>query len=616
MSSLMSAITARTPKNRTPIKPAGEEMHPQQHHATTAKWLDEARWLGFQQMGSKTAPPKATHSIAVGQATPSKTPVSVSTQKMNILPSPEFRFRFRSPIAGLSPKSNQILQGDDVKDTIAGGRPLFGADEFSAPADVSPRKMAVPKGKSSRFSDVHMAEFKKMDSIANHPSAFRTDPNRFKPVNTLLKKSPSKMDLGAPEPARIGPNKLKRTQSKMNVSEPTPKPPVSKLVATPLKRAQSKIDLTQPNSTYIRPSSTLRLVPPSRHGLPESRDGDAPAKRVKRTETDDAATTRPVLGELPVETPKSKIPARPLPRRNVMSRLMTPTKSSIMRSQSVKTLKTTSMLPSLLKSPSAKALFSPTNIGQAMKDGMQEGFRKTSNSLHRVRSILRTPSRKFSEDPEKVAAGTHMSPPLGLDIARPLPQVPVTAPVKKHVNFTTSTLERAGETEFGKSPSPVKLRAGSEMPSGAVIYPKLQSGVDYPSLPEDQEIGSPTRRLTFGGATDNNPANGQFNFKSDKPINFGPATKGTIRMVRKSDASSLVGDKKRKLDTFEETSDKENNKPVDEGRSPAKKARTTTMEPPRTPASTSKLPRRTPGRGGSISKSRLAFLATPKRSKA
>ena len=44
------------------------------------------------------------------------------------------------------------------------------------------RKKAVPKGKMTRFSDVHVQQFKKMDSIANHASAFRADPSRFKPV--------------------------------------------------------------------------------------------------------------------------------------------------------------------------------------------------------------------------------------------------------------------------------------------------------------------------------------------------------------------------------------------------------------------------------------------------
>ena len=87
-------------------------------------------------------------------------------------------------------------------------------------------------------------------------------------------------------------------------------------------------------------------------------------------------------------------------------------------------------------------------------------------------------------------------------------------------------------------------------------------------------------------------------------------------MVRKSDAASLIDGKKRKLDTLQETSDKENDGPAEDGLRSAKKIKSTPSAPPKTPASASKLPRRTPGRGSAISKSRLAFLATPKRSKA
>lgn len=616
--SLLSAVTARTPKNRTPIKPAGEEMHPAYHHASTAKVLDEARWLGFQALGAQTAPPKSSDTLGASQTTPSRTPVPTSASKLsNIFPSPEFRFRFRSPISGLSPKSSKILKSGQ-EDTVAGGRTLFGTDEFSAPADVSPRKIAVPKGKSGRFSDVHMAEFKKMDSIANHPSAFRADPSRFKLVNKPLKRSPSKAELDKPEPTAKGLNKLKRTQSKMDVSEATTSPPVTKLVATPLKRTQSKMDIAQPTSSLPRAQSTVRLVPPTRDGRPETRDADSPAKRFKRTEADDAATTRPTTKDGLV-TSKPATPARALHSQTGLprpkSRLMTPTKASLARSQSVKVLKSTTMIPSLLRSPSAKALFSPTNISETMKEGVREGIRKTSSSIQRVRSILRTPNRKFSDDPSKIAAGTHLSSPPGLDMDKALPNLPATAPIRKHVNFTSSTLEKAAQDELGKSPSPMKLRAGSEVPSGAVIYPTIQSGVEYPALPEGEEspAGSPSRRLTFGG-TINTPA--KFSFKSDKPINFGPASAGTIRMVRKSDASSLVDGKKRKLETFEESSDKENSAPAeDEGRSP-KKIKTTAVEPPKTPSSVSKLPRRTPNRGGSITKSRLAFLATPRRFKA
>ena len=87
-------------------------------------------------------------------------------------------------------------------------------------------------------------------------------------------------------------------------------------------------------------------------------------------------------------------------------------------------------------------------------------------------------------------------------------------------------------------------------------------------------------------------------------------------MVRQSDVATLVEGKKRKLDTVQEASDKENDEPEEDYRS-AKKMKHTPTTPAKTPASTSKLPRRTPGgRSSAISKSRLNFLATPKRSKA
>jgi hypothetical protein len=87
-------------------------------------------------------------------------------------------------------------------------------------------------------------------------------------------------------------------------------------------------------------------------------------------------------------------------------------------------------------------------------------------------------------------------------------------------------------------------------------------------------------------------------------------------MVRQSDVSSLVDGKKRKLDTVQETSDKENDGPIGDGHRSAKKMKPTSAAPSKTPTSSSKAPRHTPGRGSAISKSRLNFLATPKRGKA
>ncbi|PSN68022.1 hypothetical protein BS50DRAFT_492701 [Corynespora cassiicola Philippines] len=604
--SLLMAITARTPKNRTPIKPAGQEMHPAQFHASTAKVLDEARWLGFQAMGANTAPPKAS-GFAAGQETPTKTPapeVSTPSSKLaKFAASPEFKFRFKSPIGDLSPNTNNILNGPDNEEDVVGGHALFGADEFTTPKDVSSKRKTVkPKGKMARFSDVHMAQFKKMDSIANHPSAFRADPNRFKPVGAS-----SKTDLDQPESSTNASNRLKRTQSKMDVTTA----PVTKTVPTPLKRTQSKKDVAEAGSSATRAQSTVKMVPP-RDGQAQSQDGNPTAKRIKRTEADDVASTRPASRDNKYEPAAPATPARKITSQTALprltSRLMTPTKSSLARAHTVKATKSASMLPALVRSPSTNNIFSPSNIGQVVRDGVREGIRKTSSQLQRVRSILRTPSRKYSDDPEKVASGTHMSPPPGLDLLAELPKVPATAPIKKHVNFTSSTLERAAQDELGKSPSPMKLRAGSEVPTGAVIYPTLQPGVEYPELPKADEspVGSPSRRLTFGGATANTPT--KFSFKSDKSISFGPSSAGTIRMVRSSDASSAADGKKRKLDTVEEASDKENNQPPVQDVRSAKKMKPTPAEPPKTPVSTSKLSRRTPKRPSTISKLLANFL--------
>lgn len=627
-------------------------MHPALHHASTAKPLDEARWLGFQSLGAHTAPPKAA---GHAPGTPSKTPAAPSTSNARALDSSpsSFRFQFKSPFSRvtdaskrgeLSPTTRNLLKEPVVGATP--GRAIFGANEFTSKADVTPaRKMAEPKGKVARFSDVHMAQFKKMDSVANHPSAWRlkktpSKPDLPKPEPNKLKRTQSKVDLAesSTKPAVA----LKRTQSKMDLAEPSTKPSAaprtqptagtaelpSKIPPTPLKRTLSKVDLTG--------SSLPRSHPTVRQFAPQQSSNDPAPKRIKRTEVDDASTSRPTSSDSSAEASSSKLPVPPrkitsqtaLPR--LAARLMTPTKSSMARAQSqtVKATKTTSMIP---QSP-GRAMFSPAQISRTLRDGARESMQQAKRNLQQVRSILRTPSRKFSDDPAKIAAGTHMSPPPESAWDRGSLAVPATAPVKKHVNFSNSTLGRAMPEDVTKSPSPMKFRAGSEVPSGAVVYPSLGSGVEYPKLSQSNASPSatPSRRLTFGGETANHPRN--FSFESGKPVDFGwshsiasqtieltsppgPTTTGTIRMVRKSDAPSIVESTKRKLETLHETSDKENDERLENPRSAKKmKSAPVPSTPSKASASASNAPRRTPG--SAMSKSRLAFLATPKRTKA
>ncbi len=67
----------------------------------------------------------------------------------------------------------------------------------------------------------------------------------------------------------------------------------------------------------------------------------------------------------------------------------------------------------------------------------------------------------------------------------------------------------------------MKFRAGSEIPSGTVIYPTLQSKVQYPDLSqeEDELSVSPSRRLTFGGEVTKQART--FSFNSGKSVDFG-----------------------------------------------------------------------------------------------
>lgn len=553
-------------------------MHPHHHQASTAKPLDEARWLGFLSKGAHTAPAKGANLLAVAQGTPTKAQDSTP----NPFTTPDFKFRYKRPSMDLSPEARKMME-ESREEAKKIRSQIISTAEFASTADLGDRKKAVPKGKVGRFSDIHMAQFKKMDSIANHPSSFRADPNRFKHATTSLKRSPSKAELDMPEnPDKAATLSLKHTQSKAG-----------------LDKSRTGVDQTK---------STIKLV--SSH----QEEASGPSKRVKRHENDDASATRPVLRDSKPAENKPMTPRGPRPMLEhtgiprATSRLFTPTKASLARSQSVKTMKT-SLLPSMMRSPSLRAIMSP----KAFESSLKKGLRKTSNSLLKmpgVKSILRTPNQKFSNDPVKIAAGTHMSPPPGLHLNKELPAVPATAPVRKQVNFTASTVAKSEYEETTGTPSRIiiKARACSEVPK--------ESMVSYPALPgvDQSPTPSPTRRTTLGDLPGSMPGN--FTFRYDNPINFGPATAGTIRHIRSSDAhekTSSVADgaKKRKLESVEGGSDKENQEEED-GRA-NKRTKGNPVEVTKTP--TSKLPRRTEKRPGSLSQARLNLLATPRRKK-
>jgi len=189
-----------------------------------------------------------------------------------------------------------------------------------------------------------------------------------------------------------------------------------------------------------------------------------------------------------------------------------------------------------------------------------------------VRGILRTPQRLYSNDPNKVAAGTHLATPPGkrasmLNLNKDLPAAPATAPVRKHVDFSHSTKER----EISKSSTPPRDPAdiameddteslASPTPRHPAIQPELKptEAIAYPSLAPSSPLARPiiqprsisksARRQTLGPMTTTSvpgsfPADFTFRAGSEVPVSFAspsPVRGRTIRAVRNSDGPSFI----------------------------------------------------------------------------
>lgn len=728
----IAAAEQTTPKRTTPIKPAAAEMHPEHHHNTTAKPLGpeaEARWLGFSNMAPHTEPAKKhTSKIAVAQATPTKA-----------LEPPAYQFTFCDEKSlDLSPEARKLMQEKRDEALQLREQMRVQTNTVTVPTnfDGQARRLAQPKGRVGRFSDVHMAQFKKMDSIANHASSFRKDPARLENATAGLQRTASKADLTEGKNTEGG-RSLKRSPSKAQLDEQL-QPSAAKL-----KRNPSKASLIQ--ATRQLPRST------SSKDMTGAEEPAPPAKRAKRAAGDDATTTRPLSsdGSKPA-TPQTSKTLRMHPSNpHLVSNLTTPTQASLARAASVKEVHTSKIpapfvqspskatlmdgsnnaskdaTPLLARSPSKASLFAIPNVEKpnammapllartpaksgAAKEAAETEHREdapqepkvpflarspmkmsvaerpegedkpssipflarspskmslannpfdnaqnpakaaSTNLMGRfnllraspMKSILRSPQRLYSDDPKKVAAGTHLATPPrpNSNLNKSLPAVPpATAPVHKRVDFTTSTKER----EATKSASSTPSKGPTPPPKGDAVEKSPASNptvAGYPSLPS---LNAPPTPSPFKRRQTVTP--GDFTFRAGEGITFSqspnaPASASTrrpsIRHVSTSAVSPIApatGSKKRKFD-FENdmhaqdasptTSDKENAEEEEEHR-PAKRVKSSAPEvPPKTV--TTKIPTVgvKPKKGAAelkdkrpsmLSQARLNMLAMPKR---
>jgi hypothetical protein len=503
-----SPLAPRTPATAGRIKPSLEEMHPSKAHHSTTQEPDSGLRLGFVDIKA-TGPNQPS---GVEQQTPSK------------ISAPTFDFRFAHPAPQLGPEAQRMMdelreEALRIKVKLAAEREEERRDLGEERADgvIGGRKIAQPKGKVGRFSDVHMAEFKKMDSIAGHPSAFRAQPGRFTPSTASLKRSPSKAQLDDREESH--------------------------------KKAGHASEEAE------------RL------------ENTAPAKRARKRVEDDTSSARPVSTENKKVMPTT--PTIPRSQSSFLSSIRTPTQASLARAASA--TKPATQIPTLSRSPS-KPNPNPTpktftksatanNLASAPKSEPKSLLRSPSK-FDRVKSILRYPGSSA----KKPSAMSTAIPTLSRSPSKPnldkvLPSVPSTpggsgtSKIAKHVNFTTDTVNK--HTATGQnSPSPMKsgIPRSTSKTSLRVKYlsgAKLEANVQYPSIADHSSLENDATKVEYPSLAGVHPlpeaprqtistlppsVPGTFTFRSDHTISFGASPKAfgsspgqaSVRQVRQS----------------------------------------------------------------------------------
>lgn len=430
----------KTPSSIFAPRPPMGEMHPSKVHQSTTKQADSGMLLGFNPV-KKDANGNIVKDSVV-QNTPTKARASPSSQ----YGTPGFEFKFASQESQLSDEAKKLME--NLRSDAAHIKSQIIQENQDKPAeearDRDQRRIAMPKGIASRFSDAHMAQFKKMDSIANHPSAFRATPGRFQPV-------------------------VEANGSKT------------------LKRTKSKARLDEPESQNTSPSK------------PSPAPAVSGAKRVKQGKTDDASTRRPASGEssqaAPAPAAAAATPKRaiqpPRARSSVRSSIMTPTKASMARatSASVKPLKKPSMIPAPTQSPAAKVTMVTPRTPQTE---FNPRLKTSLPSFANLKSILRRRQPLFSKDTSKVASGTHsaapdFTPDLLLGSSNEQDAAAQTPSPKKRVGFSPSV--KSPREQPPASPSPSKIPTSASRAFSSITYPTL------PALtPEEAKSRAPTVR--------------------------------------------------------------------------------------------------------------------------
>ncbi|KAG8534070.1 uncharacterized protein KY384_000913 [Bacidia gigantensis] len=485
----MLSAAVHTPPSSPRMISSNDEMHSSKIQQSAKKPLQAQGPLSSHPMNQL---PRSPSKIAVPVGT-HRTPDKKHADQTQPLVSPAFEFCFDQPASKLSHDARKIM--DSVREEAARIKAQMKekremqeqsdeqASQGPGPSILAGRQIKKAKGKSGRYSEAHREQFKMMDSIASHGSTWKT--------------------------------KLQSAAS------------------SPLKRSPSKAGLDEAQNSILRSKSSRNV---------QDFDGDrlenpTPGKKLKRCHREDVSSAGSALGN--PSSASTEHPKR-LPPFDLPSAATTPTKASLARSASVKSFKT-SMIPSLTKSVSMKTLKS-TRVPMTEPSNKRQG--SWSRFGGNVKSILSRAQPKFSNDPLKIAGGTHLPMPKEKpDMEKSLPRSPGT-PTIKHVNFTPSTRSRheAATTSIIQTPSKIAVRPSTEPRVTTIKIPLNDEPIFYPDLAQSPHVTTSRGRSPKPTPAPRQPSEmpGDFTFRADtgSAITFNPQN-NTTSPVRSLAQSSI-----------------------------------------------------------------------------
>ncbi|KAF4121129.1 hypothetical protein GMORB2_2091 [Geosmithia morbida] len=543
------------------LAPSHEEMHPSKCHISTAPEPSSALRLGFTDVK-----PRASSGMLVadgGQDTPSRP---------RAVPATEFTFRFAQGASDqpLSENAQRLMrelreQANIIKADMQAQRARDGGDDNAAS-----RKIAQPKGKTGRFSEVHMAEFRKMDSIENHASAWRA--NRTPPTSaaaSTLRGTPSKSNPeaagtaastgsapGTPSPIKTS---LKRTQSKANLDGT----PQSQRSHRALKRTSSHARLDDGDSAQPDVDSVGFSVSGRPRTTPRDEPGTSFTKRVKKFRDDDTSKSRPISrdGNSAIPRPKSSgslsktSTPRPTPSNPTLARLTSPTKASAGHHAITTLGKSTGLHSTATPSkPTISLVKSASRSDVRAATAASSILRGENGKSEQARTALPMPADAISRTPGPPSRST-----MAMD--KELPPIPLTTPRRRLIKRVAFTPDTKSAAETQNSPSPQKL---GDTPAEPVQYPALDAVLAESSATKKEDMGSSLypdlsglKHMTafLGGDKKASrdvsapSAPGTFTFRSDHTIDFVKASasgfgaspgQASLRQVRPSTGGPSV----------------------------------------------------------------------------